>query len=135
MKISPFSALFLGQPKARASVLTLLRVQQEREFERVGGSEPIRANVRVIAATNRDLEAAVAAGSFRCDLFYRLNAFPIEIPPLRERREDIPLLVEYFIDHFARKAGKSFRRINKRTLASCVVSLARQYSRIAKRRR
>ena len=83
----------------------------------MGGNQPIRANVRVIAATNRDLEAAIAAGTFRCDLFYRLNVFPIEIPPLRERREDIPLLVEYFIGHFARKAGKSFRGINKKTLA------------------
>jgi transcriptional regulator with GAF, ATPase, and Fis domain len=96
--------------------ITLLRVLQEREFERVGGNQRIRANVRVIAATNRDLEAAIAAGSFRSDLFYRLNVFPIEIPPLRDRQEDIPLLVEYFIDHFARKAGKSFRGINKKTL-------------------
>ena len=100
--------------------ITLLRVLQEREFERVGGNQPIPANVRVIAATNRDLAAAIAAGTFRCDLFYRLNVFPIEIPPLRERREDIPLLVEYFIDHFARKAGKSFRGINKKTLALLV---------------
>jgi transcriptional regulator with GAF, ATPase, and Fis domain len=96
--------------------ITLLRVLQEREFERVGGNQPIQANVRVIAATNRDLEAAIAVGTFRGDLFYRLNVFPIEIPPLRERREDIPLLVEYFIGHFARKAGKSFRGINKKTL-------------------
>ncbi len=96
--------------------ITLLRVLQEREFERVGGNQRIRANVRVIAATNRDLEAAIAAGVFRSDLFYRLNVFPIEIPPLRQRREDIPLLVEYFIAHFARKAGKSFRGINKKTL-------------------
>jgi PAS domain S-box-containing protein len=96
--------------------ITLLRVLQEHEFERVGGSQPIRASVRVIAATNRDLEAAIAAGTFRGDLFYRLNVFPIEIPALRERREDIPLLVEYFIAHFARKAGKSFRGINKKTL-------------------
>jgi transcriptional regulator with GAF, ATPase, and Fis domain len=96
--------------------ITLLRVLQEHEFERVGGNQPIRANVRVIAATNRDLEAAIAAGTFRSDLFYRLNVFPIEIPSLRERREDILLLVEYFIAHFARKAGKSFRGIHKKTL-------------------
>ena len=96
--------------------ITLLRVLQEHEFERVGGNQPIRTNVRVIAATNRDLETAIAGGTFRSDLFYRLNVFPIEIPPLRDRREDIPLLVEYFIAHFARKAGKSFRGINKKTL-------------------
>lgn len=82
----------------------------------MGGNQSIRANARVIAATNRDLEAAIAEGKFRSDLFYRLNVFPIEIPPLRERREDIPLLVEYFIDRFARKAGKSIRGMNKKTL-------------------
>jgi len=96
--------------------VALLRVLQEQEFERVGGSQTLRVNVRVIAATNRDLEAAIAAGTFRGDLFYRLNVFPIEIPSLRERKEDIPLLVEYFIDRFARKAGKNIRGINKRTL-------------------
>jgi transcriptional regulator with GAF, ATPase, and Fis domain len=106
--------------------IALLRILQEHEFERVGGTGSIRTNVRVIAATNRDLEAAIAEGTFRCDLFYRLNVFPIEIPPLRERRKDIPLLVEYFIDHFARKSGKSFRGINnKDSGASSVVSLAR----------
>jgi formate hydrogenlyase transcriptional activator len=96
--------------------ITLLHVLQEREFQRVGGNQSIRTNARVIAATNRDLETAIVEHTFRSDLFYRLNVFPIEIPPLRERREDIPLLVEYFIDRFARKAGKSIRGINKKTL-------------------
>jgi formate hydrogenlyase transcriptional activator len=96
--------------------IALLRVLQEREFERVGATGSIRSDVRVIAATNRDLEAAIAAGTFRSDLFYRLNVFPIEMPSLRDRKEDIPLLVEYFIDRFARQAGKSFRALNKRSL-------------------
>src|SRR6202044_2530370 len=96
--------------------LVLLRVLQEHEFERVGGSRRIRADVRVIAATNRDLQAAIDVGSFRNDLFYRLNVFPIEIPALRERGEDIALLVEYFIDRYARKAGKNIRDISKKTL-------------------
>jgi transcriptional regulator with GAF, ATPase, and Fis domain len=96
--------------------IALLRVLQEHEFERVGGTRPIRLDVRVIAATNRDLQAAIGAGSFRSDLFYRLNVFPIEIPALRERKEDIRLLVEYFIDRYARKAGKRITTVDKETL-------------------
>jgi formate hydrogenlyase transcriptional activator len=96
--------------------IALLRVLQEHEFERVGGTRNIQTNVRVIAATNRNLQAAIAAGDFRTDLFYRLNVFPIEMPPLRERREDIPALVEYFIDRSARKLGKNIRGVNSKTL-------------------
>jgi PAS domain S-box-containing protein len=96
--------------------VALLRVLQEREFERVGGTQLVKVDVRVIAATNRDLNAAVSGGSFRSDLFYRLQVFPIEIPPLRERRDDIPLLVEYFIDRYARKAGKNIRHVSQETL-------------------
>jgi formate hydrogenlyase transcriptional activator len=95
----------------------LLRVLQEREFERVGGRAPVRVEVRVIAATNRDLEAAIEAGTFRSDLFYRLNVFPIAVPALRERADDIPLLVAYFVDRYARKSGKTIRRVHKQTLA------------------
>ncbi len=105
----------LGELPAETQI-ALLRVLQEREFERIGAAGSIRTDVRVIAATNRDLEAAIAAGTFRSDLYYRLNVFPIVMPPLRERREDIPLLVEYFIDRFARQAGKSFQAVNKKSL-------------------
>jgi len=94
----------------------LLRVLQEREFERVGGSQPISVDVRVLAATNRDLKTAVASGTFRQDLFYRLNVFPIQVPPLRQRADDIPPLVEYFIDRYAKKAGKKIRKIEKKTM-------------------
>jgi transcriptional regulator with GAF, ATPase, and Fis domain len=96
--------------------VALLRVLQEREFERVGGARPIEVDVRVIAATNRNLEAARTNGIFRSDLYYRLNVFPIEVPPLRDRRDDVLMLLEYFVHRFARKAGKEFRRIDKRTL-------------------
>jgi formate hydrogenlyase transcriptional activator len=96
--------------------VALLRVLQEREFERVGGNQPIRANVRVIAATNRDLKAAVATGAFRSDLFYRLNVFPIELPALRERKDDIAMLVEYFIERYATATGKKIKNISHRSL-------------------
>jgi formate hydrogenlyase transcriptional activator len=96
--------------------IALLRVLQEREFERIGGSGSIRTDVRVIAATNRDLEAAIAGGTFRSDLYYRLNVFPIEIPTLRQRSEDIPLLVTYFLNRYARKAGKHFTAVDKQSL-------------------
>jgi transcriptional regulator with GAF, ATPase, and Fis domain len=96
--------------------VALLRVLQEREFQRVGGTGVIRTDVRVVAATNRDLEAEIAAGRFRSDLFYRLNVFPIEMPPLRERNEDIPLLVQYFLDRYARKAGKTFESLSNKSL-------------------
>ena len=92
---------FCASSASKETQIALLRVLQEREFERIGADGSIRTDVRVIAATNRDLEAAIAAGMFRSDLFYHLNVFPIEMPSLRERREDIPLLVEYFIDRFA----------------------------------
>jgi transcriptional regulator with PAS, ATPase and Fis domain len=96
--------------------VALLRVLQEREFERVGGRERIQVDVRVIAATNRNLTVAVADGTFREDLFYRLNVFPIEVPPLRNRWEDIPVLAEHFIGRYTRKTGKAFTRVSKRTL-------------------
>ena len=96
--------------------IALLRVLQEREFERVGGNQTISVNVRLIAATNRDLTAAAAAGTFRRDLFYRLNVFPVVLPPLRDRTDDIPLLVEYLIDRYGKKTGKWFSSIKKTTL-------------------
>jgi PAS domain S-box-containing protein len=105
----------VGELPAETQV-ALLHVLQEREFERIGGNRTIRADVRVIAATNRDLEKAIADGAFRSDLFYRLNVIPIEIPPLRERKEDIPTLVEYFIQLYSRKAGKKIGTIEKKTL-------------------
>ncbi len=106
----------IGELNAETQV-ALLRVLQEREFDRVGGTHPIRADVRVITATHRDLPTEVEAGTFRSDLFYRINVFPVEVPPLRERREDIRLLVEYFIDRYATKAGKRITNIEKKSLA------------------
>jgi transcriptional regulator with GAF, ATPase, and Fis domain len=105
----------VGELSADTQV-ALLRVLQEREFERVGGEQPIRVDVRVIAATNRDLKAAAANGVFRQDLFYRLNVFPIEVPPLRERKDDILMLVQYFVQRYATRAGKNIHSIKKKTL-------------------
>jgi transcriptional regulator with PAS, ATPase and Fis domain len=99
--------------------IALLRVLQERQFERLGGNRIITTDVRVIAATNRDLTEAIAAGTFRADLFYRLNVFPIEVPPLRKRKEDIPMLVEYFVKRYAEKAGKQICKIDRNTLEQC----------------
>ena len=99
--------------------VALLRVLQERQIERVGGSRAIPVDVRVIAATNRDLSTTIAAGTFRSDLFYRLNVFPIHVPPLRKRPEDIPILVEYFVKRFAEKMAKRIRQIDKRSLELC----------------
>jgi len=96
--------------------VALLRVLQEREFERVGGTQPVKIDVRVIAATNRDLDAAVANGTFRSDLYYRLNVFPVQVPPLRERQDDVLMLLEHFVHRFAQKMGKHFKKIDKRTV-------------------
>src|ERR1700746_1870279 len=96
--------------------VALLRVLQEREIERVGGVRPIQVDVRVLAATNRDWKAPTESGIFRPDLFYRLNVFPIEVPPLRERKDDILVLLEYFVKRYASRARKNIRSIDKMTL-------------------
>jgi len=108
----------IGELPAETQI-ALLRVLQERQFERVGGSRVISSDVRIIAATNRDLAAAITAGAFRADLFYRLNVFPIHMPPLRNRREDIPMLMEYFVKRYADKARKQISKIDKNTLKLC----------------
>ena len=105
----------VGELPAETQIM-LLRVLQEREFERVGGRGPIRVNVRVIAATNRDLDAAVVDGSLRADLFYRLNVFPLDVPALRDRRPDVPLLVEHFTHRYAKRVGKRIRRLTRAAL-------------------
>ncbi len=108
----------IGELPAETQI-ALLRVLQERQFERVGGTRVIPTDVRIIAATNRDLSAAIAAGAFRADLFYRLNVFPIHVPPLRNRKEDIPMLVEYFLNRYTEKARKQISKIDKNTLKLC----------------
>jgi transcriptional regulator with PAS, ATPase and Fis domain len=108
----------IGELPAETQI-ALLRVLQEREFERVGGSRVISSDVRIIAATNTDLAAAITAGAFRADLFYRLNVFPIHVPPLRNRKEDISMLVEYFVKRYAEKARKQIGKIDKNTLKLC----------------
>jgi len=108
----------IGELPAETQV-ALLRVLQERQFERVGGSRVISTDVRIIAASNRDLAAGIASGTFRADLFYRLNVFPIHVPPLRNRTEDIPMLVEYFVGRYAEKARKRISKIDKNTLKLC----------------
>jgi formate hydrogenlyase transcriptional activator len=108
----------IGELPAETQI-ALLRVLQERQFERVGGTRAISTDVRIIAATNRDLAAAIASGTFRADLFYRLNVFPIHVPPLRQRKEDIPMLVEYFVKRYADKARKQISKIDKKTLKLC----------------
>jgi formate hydrogenlyase transcriptional activator len=121
----------IGELPAETQI-SLLRVLQEREFERVGSSQPISVNARVLAATNRDLKAAVGAGTFREDLFYRLNVFPIQIPSLGERVDDIPLLVEYMIERYAKKGREENKEDTERDIgAVSSLRLARQRSRAA----
>jgi len=118
----------IGELPAETQI-ALLRVLQERQFERVGGNRLIPTDARVIAATNRDLKAAIASGVFRSDLFYRLNVFPIHVPPLRNRKEDIPMLVEYFVKRYAEKARKQITKIEKHTLELLpILSVAGQHS-------
>ena len=117
-----------------ATQVKLLRVLQEREFERVGGTETVKVDVRLIAATNKDLEKAIADGTFREDLYYRLNVFTIFVPPLRERKSDILLLAEHFVEKYARLHSRSIKRISTPAIDMLVVSLARKRPRAGEHR-
>jgi len=108
--------------------IALLRVLQERQLERIGGNQSIPVDVRIIAATNRDLKAAINTGAFRSDLFYRLNVFPIDMPPLRERKEDIQLLLEYLTERYASKAGKKIKKIDSGSSAILKILILRSAS-------
>ncbi len=110
----------------------LLQVIENGEFERLGSSDTIKADVRIIAATNRNLEEEVRKGTFREDLWYRLNIFPITLPPLRDRLDDIPLLVNFYIDKISKRLGKSIKIVPVSVMDALRLSLARQYSRTGK---
>src|SRR6185503_16869679 len=116
-KVADYGTIFLDEvgELPMDTQVKLLRVLQEQEFEPIGSSKTVKVDVRIIAATNRDLSAAVAEGKFRRDLYYRLNVFPIVVPPLRERAADVPLLVSFFLQRFAKKFGKSAKRVSPET--------------------
>jgi transcriptional regulator with GAF, ATPase, and Fis domain len=119
-ELADHSTIFLDEigDLAPDTQVKLLRVLEEKEVERLGSPRPIRVDTRIIAATHRDLESRVAEGRFREDLYYRLNVFPIHVPPLRERKEDVPLLVWWFVDEFSRAFGKRIDTISRRNMAA-----------------